>query len=121
MRWGRLLTTGRLLRRGVQALETIAGQLQAQNQLLLRVADHWAPVPPAEPVDRAERASPASVSFLDAEEQAQVLAYVARTIQDTGREPTDDEIVTFLADDKTQDLAIRLAARQAEILQRERR
>lgn len=121
MRWGRLLTTGRLLRRGVQALETIAGQLQAQNALLTRLADHWAPVPPAEPVDRAERTSPASVSFLDAEEQAQVLAYVARTIQDTGREPTDDEIVTFLADDKTQDLAIRLAARQAEILQRERR
>lgn len=121
MRWGRLLTTGRLLRRGVGALEQIAGQLQQQNQLLLRLADHWAPIPPADPVDRVERASPASVSFLDAEEQAQVLAYVARTIQDTGREPTDEEIVTFLDDDKTLDLATRLRTREAEILGRERR
>jgi hypothetical protein len=51
-------------------------------------------------------------SFLDPIEQGIVEDYVARTQTDTGRAPTEDEVLAYLADEKTVSLHARLKERQ---------
>lgn len=118
MRWPKLRRTSVFLRATVRALTGIEQRLAEQNQLLTRLADHWAPKAPTETAE--EPAVATGVSFLDPDEQARALAYRDRLTHETGRPPTDEEILTFLADGETQDLAARLDAREAEILARPR-
>src|SRR3989304_323580 len=40
--------------------------------------------------------------------------YAERTVRDTGHQPTDDEILSYLADEKTRDLHTRLIERDRE-------
>lgn len=109
----RALASAFLLRRLARDLTDIAASLRAQNALLGRLTDRLAPVDPL--TTRAEVQADTGVSHLDAHEAALALDYVARTARDTGHTPDDDEVLVYLADEKTQELHERLAAREAEL------
>lgn len=99
----RNLRLGFAYRRVLRTLSVIDSRLAEQNTYLRRLADHFAPEPPAnqgEPVH--------SVDFLAPAEAAIVDQYVQRTHQDTGRVPTEEEILRYLADESTIDLKARL-------------
>ena len=89
-RFGSLL----LLRRFLRSLDRMATAQEQQTQLLQRLVDHLAPelkIPESDPADleslpRSDRD----------EEQASILAYIARFNRDTGREPTEDEVLEYL-------------------------
>jgi hypothetical protein len=117
-RWTRVLGLGWTLRRALRVLERIEGRLEAQNGLLERLAARYAP--PAEAPDRDPAAPDTGVSFLDPIETILAAQYVARTRADTGHDPSDEDVLTYLADEKTTDLQRRLAAREAEVEQRRR-
>lgn len=121
--FARWLGVGLLLRRALRALNRIDHHLAEQNRLLARLVDEIAPMPPA--VDDAHRATvrgDTGVSFLDPDEVVLATAYIARVERDTGHVPDEEEVLVYLADEKTIDLHQRLAAREAEIerLSRER-
>lgn len=84
------------LRQTVKLLERIARALEVQDVLLARLADRLAPEPPA-----ASEAETNLVDFVDEREQAVILDYIERTARDTGRAPTEDEVLQFLADEAT--------------------
>lgn len=105
-----------LLRRLVRELSGIREQLTRQTDLLSRLAAQIAPVPPV--VDRQMIAEETGLSYVDSADQAILLAYVERTERDTGHTPTEDELITYLADEKTQDLHQRLIARDRELAER---
>ena len=84
------------LRQTVKLLERIARALEVQDVLLARLAERYAPEPPA-----AVEAETSTVDWVDEREQAQILAYVERTARETGRAPTDDEVLQYLADEAT--------------------
>ena len=109
----RLLPSLFLLRRLIGELTGIREQLTLQTGLLVRLAAQIAPVPPV--VDRAVVAEETGLSFVDPVDQALLLDYAHRTERDTGHSPTDDELVTYLADEKTLDLHTRLVARDREL------
>jgi hypothetical protein len=111
----RLLPSLFLVRRVVRELAGIREQLTRQTDLLVRLAAQIAPQPPV--ATREEIAAQSGVDFLDPIDQAIVLAYVARTEQDTGRAPTDEETLSYLADEKTRDLHARLIERD-QVLER---
>jgi len=101
-----------MYRRVVRELAGIRAGIEAQNRLLARIAAILAPeVPVASPTDLADT----GVGWVDPAEQALVDAYRERTRRDTGREPTDDEILIYLADERTIDLHQRLLARDGEL------
>lgn len=106
MRWPLLKRLGAalLLRQGVKELTGIRLHLAEQNVLLRRLADHLAPQLPAGAVESADT----GVSYLDAIEGGQVLDYIAKTERDLGRAPTEEEILSYLADERTVDLHERL-------------
>lgn len=112
--WKRLLGGGLLLRAIVRELTGIRLQLTRQTDLLERWAIASGLTPPAaiaavQPGDLTDT----GVSFLDPIERGLVEDYIARTTKDTGREPTEDEILFYLADEKTIDLHTRLRQREA--------
>jgi hypothetical protein len=109
----RLLPGLFLIRRLVRELSGIREQLTRQTDILTRLANQIAPQLPA--VDRAEVAAETGVSYVDAADQAIAQEYILRTERDTGHHPTDDEIMGYLADEKTIDLHERLLARDREI------
>lgn len=111
--FGWLRTLGQA-RRALRALETIADRLGEQNGLLARIADQVAPVPPA--VHREQVSHDTGVSHLDSMEVAIADAYTARMRRETGREPSDEELLVYLADEKTHALQERLIAREQELL-----
>lgn len=102
-----------LLRRTVRALDRLATAQEQQTRLLARIADRLAPADPQ--TDPQIVAVETGASYLDQGEAAVALAYAERTRRDTGREPTDDEILLYLADEKTQDLHRRLVERDAAL------
>jgi hypothetical protein len=105
-----------LLRRVVRALDALAAQHTAQTALLARLADRFAPILPVEsPGDRATIKAETGVSHLDVGDAELAQYFVARTQAQTGHVPDEDEILLYLADEKTQDLAERLTAREAEL------
>lgn len=112
-RWARFFGVGWVLRRLVRELGGIHHALKEQNTLLTRLADHFVPVAPV--TDRAIVAEETGVSFLDSIEMELAQAFVAKTQTATGHAPTDEEILIYLADEKTIDLQARLAAREREI------
>ena len=114
MKWPRLLGSGILLRGLVRELAGIRQQLTRQGDLLEQSMRAQGLVPPATvaaqtPADLADT----GVSFLDPIERGLVEDYIAKTATDTGREPTEDEIMNYLADEKTVDLHARLRQREA--------
>jgi hypothetical protein len=107
------LTSAFRARRVLRDLSRLADALDRQNVYLARLADRFAPVDP--PTDRAEVKSDTGVSHLDVIDAGLVQDYVARTVRDTGHYPDDEEILIYLADEKTTDLHRRLAARDQEL------
>lgn len=87
-------------------------QLTRQNDLLERLADHFAPIAPAQTADGLKNTG---VDYLDEVESVIVQDYTDRTKRDLGREPTDAEILTYLADERTRDLHQRLQSREEEM------
>ena len=109
----RLLPGLFIIRRLARELSGIREQLTLQTGLLARLAAQIAPAPPV--VDRAVVAAETGLSFVDPVDQALLLSYSARVERDTGHQPTDDELITYLADEKTVDLHTRLVARDQEL------
>lgn len=89
------------LRSAIRALQAIDQRLAEQNRLLQRLADQFAPVPPAEEVD-AGRSTPtaAELSYLDPVEIACVQDFQVRYFAATGRDPSDELILEHLAEQK---------------------
>lgn len=112
--WKRLLGGGLLLRTIARELTGIHRQLRRQGDLLERVLQAYAPhaLAPQTPATDAELQD-TGITFLDAIEAAAVGTYIERTKADTGRAPTDDEILVYLADEKTISLHARLRERAA--------
>jgi hypothetical protein len=102
-----------VIRRLVHELQGIREQITKQTDILTRLAAQVAPQLP--PVDRAEVAAETGVSYVDTADQAIAQEYILRTERDTGRPPTDDEVMSYLADEKTVDLHERLIQRDREI------
>jgi hypothetical protein len=115
--WGSIFRARRLLR----DLAGIRAALDQQNVLLARLADKFAPAYPV--TDRATVAAETGVDYVDLADQAIIQDYVDRTSRDTGRAPSDDEILIYLADEKTRDLHTRLVERDEDLarLAQERR
>lgn len=101
------------MRRAVRAMEAVGMQLDRQNQLLERLADKFAPLEPIR--EQREVRATTGVDHLDATELALVDQFVARTENEQGYSPTEDEILIYLADERTIDLQSRLRAREAEV------
>lgn len=88
---GRLLQSRRLLK----TLERIAAAQEQQLHLLVRLVEHlYGPEP--EPASPEDLATLSGVSYARDDEQAAILSFIDRTLKDTGREPTDDEILAWL-------------------------
>lgn len=109
----RRLAAALLLRRLAKDLHALSEAVLAQNLLLTRLVDHLAPVDPV--TTRGEVHADTGVSHLDSDEAARAFAYIARVQRDTGHTPDDDEVLVYLADEKTQDLHTRLASRDEEL------
>lgn len=109
-----------LVRRVYGELRGIRECLQRQTVLLERLVDHLAPLPPAA---TDQELIDTGVSFVDPVDQLLIQQYVARCETDTGHTPTDDEILSYLSDEKTRDLHLRMIERDQEIerIARERR
>lgn len=104
---------GLLLRRLALELRQIRLQLSRQTVALERLAEHFTPVPPAK-ADPSVLAD-TGLSFLDAHELMLALDYIERSGKEGGRIPSDEEVLTYLADEKTVDLQERLKAREEEL------
>jgi hypothetical protein len=107
----RLRRGGWLLRAVVRELSGIRQQLTRQGDLLEALAQHLIPATPSRP--QAQDLAETGVSHLDPLEAALVEDYTARTTSETGRVPTDEEILVYLADEKTISLHERLKEREA--------
>ncbi len=109
----------------MRELSGIREQLEQHTRLLARLVDHFSPREAAGAADGPDAsAAPAEswggVSFLDPIEASLVEDYAQKTERDIGRPPTEDEVLVWLADEKTLDLHRRLKERAA-LAQLERR
>lgn len=110
--WRKLLSGGFTLRALVRELQGIRLQLTRQGDLLeawMRAAGVPLTTTPPVPGDLADTGT----SYANEIDLALVEDYKGRTLADTGREPTEDEIDAYLADEKTVALHARLAQRSA--------
>ena len=113
MKLPRLLGFGLLARRVLRELAGVRAQLTRQNDLLERLAEHFAPtIPTTSPADIA---ATTGVDYLDPDELGIALDYRARTERDTGHRPSDEEVLSYLVDEKTVDLHARLIEREREL------
>jgi len=87
------------MRRLIKAVEGIAEAQARQNILLARLVDRFAPDAPV--VNAADIQQLTGVSHVNYHEQGQIQDYAERVYRDTGREPTEDEIVRFLEGEDT--------------------
>ena len=101
------------MRAVVRELQEMRRQLARQTAALERVADRVAPSVPV--TDTKEVAATTGVDHLDPTEMGMVLDYVARTETATGHRPSEEEILIYLADEKTVDLHARLREREREL------
>lgn len=112
--WKRLIGGGLLLRSLVRELRGIREQLTRQADLTERLCMHYGlGAPSLPPQEQTVHVRDTGIDFLDVIDAGLVEEYSARTERDTGRKPTDDEMLAFLADEKTHDLALRLKDREA--------
>jgi hypothetical protein len=109
----RLLPGLFLLRRLVRELSGIREQLTRQTDLLARLANQIAP--PAPVVDRDVVAAETGLDYVDSVDQYLIQQFRERTLAGTGHLPDDDEVLNYLADEKTVDLHQRLNARDREL------
>jgi hypothetical protein len=98
-----------LLRSLTRELQGIRVQLTRQTDLMEQLVARYAPQFPQ--TDHAVVAAETGVDYVDAADQALIQQYVLRTEHDTGRPPTDDEILSYLSDEKTRSLHERLIER----------
>jgi hypothetical protein len=115
----RRIGLGLLGRRLARELTGIRSALDDQNRLLTRLADRFAPRPAAQSSEDIRTLT--GVDHVDQVELGLVLDYIARTRATTGHEPTEDEILCYLADEKTTDLHARLTERAQETARMGRR
>ena len=101
-----------LLRRLLTELTGIRVALDTQSGSLARIAEK---LDPTLPVDKATLKADTGVSHLDPLDLVLAQDYVARTQQDTGHTPDDEEILIYLADEKTTDLHKRLIEREDQL------
>ena len=113
MKLGRWLGLGLFARRTLRELGGIHVQLTRQNDLLERLVQRLAPVEPAYDQDQVRRES--GVEYVNAIEGGVIFDYIERTRKDVGREPTEEEILEYLADEKTIDLQQRMSEREQTI------
>jgi hypothetical protein len=107
------LAAALLYRRVSRDLSDIAASLRLQNVLLVRLVDRLAPADPT--TERQEVRVDTGVSHLDVDEAGLAADYIARVQRDTGHVPDDEEVLIYLADEKTHDLQARLVARDVEL------
>lgn len=89
-------------RRLIRAVEALVAAQQEQNGLLRRLADEYAPVPPAVGVvEQKRQQAEDAVTFLDPNEMADILNYREKVKEQTGHEPTEDECIAWLAERET--------------------
>lgn len=110
-----LLGGGLLLRTIAKELAGIRVQLTRQADALERLADAHAP--------KMERATAdvladTGLSYLDANDMMLALDFIRQVEHDQGIAPTEEEVLAYLADEKTIDLHTRLKQRDQEILNR---
>lgn len=107
---GRFLARVLLLRQGVRTLETIATQMRRQTALLETIAAHLLPATPSPTV--ARDLVDTGVSYHDPLEAALIEAYSEKVSREMGRAPSEEEILSYLADEKTLSLHARLKERE---------
>ena len=108
-RWG----AGFAVRAVVRELQEMRRQMARQTAALERVAERFAPSVPV--VDAREVAATTGVDHLDVAEMGLVLDYITKTEAATGHRPSEEEILIYLADEKTVDLHARLREREREV------
>ena len=86
----RFLQTRRLLR----TLDRLAQTHEQQVRLLARLADHFCPEVVA--VSPEDLRAHSGVSYAEDLEQGTILRFVEKTVRDTGREPTEEEIIDYV-------------------------
>jgi len=112
----RRLTAALLLRRLARDLARLADAHTQQTQLLARLVDRLAPQLPTDAqVDRARLRAETGLDHLDVDDAGLALDFIARTEAATGHTPDEEEILIYLADEKTVDLHQRLTAREGEL------
>jgi len=122
-----LTGTPRLLRALLKEVAALRAETTRQADCLERLANLLAPLPAAQPDHRpagateAPPAVPGDLSYLDPDEQALALAYVEQTEKAGLGSPTEDEILTYLADEHTIALHERLREREQELARRSTR
>jgi|SRR5262245_6884986 len=109
----RRLAAALYLRRLSRDLSRLVSAVESQTVFLGRLADRYAPIDP--PTERATVHAETGVSYLDPVDAELAQAYTARTYQDTGHMPDDDEILIYLADEKTTDLHKRMIERAEQL------
>jgi hypothetical protein len=102
-----------LLRQLTRDLHQIQLALDRQNALIARIADHFAPADPA--TDRELVKADTGLSHLDPIEAGLAVDYVEKIRAQLGHSPDDEEILSYLAEEKTHDLRERLTERDAEM------
>jgi hypothetical protein len=108
----RRLASALLLRTLTHELHAISDALDRQNALLARLVDRFVP---AYPDDRETLHRDTGVSHLDPVDAGLALDFVEKSRHDTGHTPDDEEILIYLADEKTTDLHRRLIERDEEL------
>lgn len=114
-----LLRGGLLLRSIARELLGIRAELHAQNALLTRLADAVAPAAPAS-LSAEDLRRETSVTHLDPDELELAMAYVEKVEREQAYTPTEEEVLIYLADEKTVELHARLRARAQEFHERHR-
>jgi hypothetical protein len=107
------LAAALLLRKVVAELASLKAAVEAQNVLLARLVDHFAPHP--EELNRAQVREATGVDFLDPVEAGLAQDFAEKTFHQTGHLPDEDELLIYLADEKTTDLHKRLIQRAQEL------
>jgi hypothetical protein len=102
-----------VLRALVRELTQIRQTLALQTTILSRLADQFAPITPD--TDPSVVKSETGVDYSDNSDQYLIQEYAARTYTATGHMPTDDEVLSYLADEKTRDLHQRLIDKDEEL------
>ena len=109
----RKLTGLWILRRLARDVGRLADSLAVQNGLLERLVDHFAPLQ-TEP-ERVTLRQDTGLSHFDPVEATLAQDYIDRTYRQTGHLPDDEEVLVYLADEKTVDLHTRLIQREQEL------
>lgn len=108
----RRLALGLLGRRLVTELAGLRQALDHQTLLLARLADHFAP---EYTDDRETLQKDTGVTHLDPIDAGLALDFVERFRSSTGHTPDEEEILIYLADEKTTDLHKRLIERDEQL------